>query len=48
LVVADGNFSRRRHVQTGSGAHPTTYPVCTGGSFPGGKAAAQRSKNAWS
>jgi len=38
LVVADGNFSRRRHVQTGSGAHPTTYPVDNRGFFPGGKA----------
>jgi hypothetical protein len=30
-------------VQTGSGVHPTSYPMCTGGSFPGGKAA-----EAWS
>jgi len=27
------------HVQTGSGAHPASYPVETKGSFPGGKAA---------
>jgi hypothetical protein len=26
-------------VQTGSGVHPTSYPMSTGGSFPGGKAA---------
>jgi hypothetical protein len=26
-------------VQTGSGAHPASYPVCTGGSFPGAKTA---------
>jgi hypothetical protein len=26
-------------VQTGSEAHPTSYPMGTGGSFPGGKAA---------
>jgi len=26
-------------VQTGSGAHPASYPMCTGDSFPGGKAA---------
>jgi hypothetical protein len=26
-------------VQTGSGAHPASYPVRTGDSFPGGKAA---------
>jgi hypothetical protein len=24
-------------VQTGSGAHPTSYPMVTGGPFPGGK-----------
>jgi len=28
-----------RFVQTGSGAHPASYPVGTSGSFPGGKAA---------
>jgi hypothetical protein len=33
-----GNFSLQHHVQTGSGAHPASYPVGTGGSFPGGKA----------
>jgi hypothetical protein len=26
-------------VQTGSGVHPTSYPMSTGGSFPGGRAA---------
>jgi hypothetical protein len=26
-------------VQTGSGAHPASYPMGTGGFFPGGKAA---------
>jgi hypothetical protein len=26
-------------VQTGSGAHPASYPMGTGGSFSGGKAA---------
>jgi hypothetical protein len=25
-------------VQTGSGVHPTSYPMGTGSSFPGGKA----------
>jgi hypothetical protein len=30
-------------VQTGSGVHPTSYPMDTGGSFPAGKAA-----GAWS
>jgi hypothetical protein len=37
--VAGGNFSLRHHVQTGSGAHPASYPMGTGSSFPGGKAA---------
>jgi hypothetical protein len=27
------------HVQTGSGAHPASYPMGTGGSFGGRKAA---------
>jgi hypothetical protein len=33
-----GNFSHHR-VQTGSGAHPASYPMGNRGSFPGGKAA---------
>jgi hypothetical protein len=33
-----GNISHHR-VQNGSGAHPASYPMGTGGSFPGGKAA---------
>jgi hypothetical protein len=32
------NFSSSPCVQTGSGAHPASYPMGTGGSFPGGKA----------
>jgi hypothetical protein len=32
-----GNFFLRRHVQNGSGAHPASYPMGTGGSFPGVK-----------
>jgi len=32
-------FSLRRRVQTGSGAHPASYEVGTGRSFPGRKAA---------
>jgi hypothetical protein len=31
-------FSLRYVVQTGSGVHPTYYPMDTGGSFPGSKA----------
>jgi hypothetical protein len=33
-----GNFSLRHRVQTGSGAHPASYPMSIGGSFYGGKA----------
>jgi hypothetical protein len=33
-----GNFSLYHGVQTGSGAHPASYPMGTRGSFPGGKA----------
>jgi hypothetical protein len=32
------DFSSSPCVQTSSGAHPTSYPMGTGGSFPGGKA----------
>jgi hypothetical protein len=32
------NFSSTPCVQDGSGAHPASYPIGTGGSFPGGKA----------
>jgi hypothetical protein len=34
-----GNFSLRHRVQTGSEAHPASYPRDTRGSFPEGKAA---------
>jgi hypothetical protein len=34
------DFSLLPSVQTGCGAHPASYPMCTGGFFPGGKAAA--------
>jgi hypothetical protein len=37
--VGAGNFSLHHRVQTGSGAHPASYPTGTGGTFPGGKAA---------
>jgi hypothetical protein len=37
--VGAGNFSLHHHVQNGSGAHPAPYPMGTGTSFPGGKAA---------
>jgi hypothetical protein len=32
------DFSSSLCVQTGSGAHPASYPMGTGGSFPGSKA----------
>jgi hypothetical protein len=34
-----GNFSLYYRVQNGSGAHPASYPMGTGGSFPRRKAA---------
>jgi hypothetical protein len=34
-----GNFSLHHRVQNGPGARPASYPMGTGGSFPGGKAA---------
>jgi hypothetical protein len=34
-----GDFSFHHRVQTGSGAHPASYPMGTGASFRGGKAA---------
>jgi hypothetical protein len=33
------NFSLHHHIQNGSGAHPDSYPMGTGGSFPGSKVA---------
>jgi hypothetical protein len=36
--AGDGNFSLHHRVQTGSGAHPASYPMGTRGSFPGSKA----------
>jgi hypothetical protein len=33
-----GEFSFSPCVQTGSGAYPASYPMGTGGPFPGGKA----------
>jgi hypothetical protein len=34
-----GNFSPHHRIQTGSGAHPASYVMDSGSSFPGGKAA---------
>jgi hypothetical protein len=36
--TGEEDFSSSPCVQTGSGAHPASYPMGTGGSFPGGKA----------
>jgi hypothetical protein len=38
FLVGAGNFSVHHCIQNGSGAHPTSYPMGTRGSFPGGKA----------
>jgi hypothetical protein len=38
-VPVGSEFSLLHVVQTGSGAHPASYPMGTGSSFPGGKAA---------
>jgi len=35
----EGNSALQFHIQTGTGAHPTSYLMGTGGSFPTGKAA---------
>jgi hypothetical protein len=39
LPEGAGNFSLNHRVQNGSGAHPASYPMGTGDSFPGDKAA---------
>jgi hypothetical protein len=36
------DFSSSLCIQTSSGAHPASYPMGTGGSFPGGKARPRR------
>jgi hypothetical protein len=38
-VPVGSRISLLHVVQPGSGVHPTSYPMGTGGSFPGGKAA---------
>jgi hypothetical protein len=41
LLMEESNFAvmTKMETQTGSGAHPASYPMDTWGSFPGGKAA---------
>jgi hypothetical protein len=36
-LTGSEDFSSSPCVQTGSGAHPASYPMGTGGSFSGGK-----------
>jgi hypothetical protein len=38
-VPVGSEFYFLHMVQTGSGVHPASYPIGTGGFFPGGKAA---------
>jgi hypothetical protein len=38
-VLVGQEFSLLHVFQTGSGAHPTSYPMGTGGPFTGGKVA---------
>jgi hypothetical protein len=38
-VPVGSEFSLLHNMQTGSGAHPASYPMDTWGSFPGGKVA---------
>jgi hypothetical protein len=40
-----GDFSLLHVVQTGSGVHPTSSPIDTGDSFPGGKAAGREANH---
>jgi hypothetical protein len=37
-LIGAEDFSSSPCVQTGSGAHTASYPMITGGPFPGGKA----------
>jgi hypothetical protein len=43
IKAGAANFSLRHRVQNGSRAHPSSYPMGTRSSFPGGKAAGVRS-----
>jgi hypothetical protein len=39
FLAGTKEFSRLQSVQTASGAHPVSYPMGNGDTFPGGKAA---------
>jgi hypothetical protein len=41
VLAGAGNFSLHHRIQTGSGAHPASYPMCTKGSFPENKVAGE-------
>jgi hypothetical protein len=41
FLAGAGIFSLHHRYQTGSGAHSASYPMGTGVSFPGGKAAGE-------
>jgi hypothetical protein len=41
-VLVGSEFSLLHIIQTSSGAHPASYPMVTGSSFPRGKAAGVR------
>jgi hypothetical protein len=41
FLAGPGNFFLLHRVQAGSGTHPTSYAMGTGGSFPGSKAAGE-------
>jgi len=38
VLAGAGKFSLHHCIQSGSGAHPASYPVGIRGSLPGGKA----------
>jgi hypothetical protein len=37
VLAGAGNFSLHHFIQAGSVVHPASYPMGTGGAFPGGK-----------
>jgi hypothetical protein len=39
IFIEEEEFSLLLVIQSGSGVHPTSYPMGTGGSFPGSKVA---------
>jgi hypothetical protein len=43
--AGDGNFSLQHHVQTGSGAHPASYPIGGRSYFPGVRRARREADN---